>query len=105
MANKLYAVVDDGDMAGDSDFSIDSKVPYKEGMTLNDIRQAFSKTETCQDFDIDVNRIKVAWIIDKEVLAKISNSWIECHNDSQVYTMNKMLKELVRNFCIKDVTK
>ena len=101
---KLIAVVDDGEMAGDSDFDINSKVPYKEGMTLNDIKQSFSKTEVCQEFDIDTDRIKVAWIINEKTLNKINNSWIECHNDGQVYTMNKMLKELVRNFCEKDIT-
>ena len=102
---KLFAIVDDGHMNGDSEFSADSYVEYKKGMTLKDIRLAYAETEICQDFETDVKKIKVAWVVNQKIMKILDKVVTPCHNDGQVYAMNHMLKKMAKTLCIKEIKK
>lgn len=103
---KLWAIVDDGEMMGDSEFGMESRVEYKKGMTLKDIRRVYSETDACKNYETEVSHILVAWVIDQKTMDAIDNSrGLTYGNDSAVYAANAMLKSLVAGLAVKTIGK
>lgn len=100
---KLYAIVNNECMDGDSEFNTDCYVEYEEGMTLEDVKKAYAETEICQEYEHDIYAIKVAWIVNQYIMDILDSAEIECYNDSQGYTVTRMMKEMARNLCIKSL--
>lgn len=104
---KKYAIVDDGEMAGDSYYSLGSCVPYHDGMSLDDIKQAF-KNKIANDYGQEeaeeyADAVKVAWILDEKTYHALGNSIPNCYNDTQAYTANHTLKLIAMNLSLKIV--
>lgn len=101
---KMYAIVDTGDMFGDSQFYCpESSVEYKKGMTLEDVKTAYAtKLQTgeyseCEEDALEAaSEIGVAWIVDEKTMTalnKAANS-VEFYNDNGVYAGNRMMKAM-----------
>ncbi len=118
--NKLYAIVDDGEMMGDSEFYCPtSRIEYHEGMTITEIREAFLREEIVklktEDWENPVleeleeeiremaSHIKVAWVVTQQIIDALENSAPECGNDSAVYTVNRTMKGMASNLCSKTI--
>lgn len=108
-AKKLYAIVDDGNMDGDSAYYCpNSHVKYKKGMTLEDIKIAYRTSKnTCfteddgEDLDEEINNVKVAWIVDEKAFKALVKGWPECGGDSITYSTNHSMKVMAEAMAIK----
>jgi len=110
--SKLYAIVDDGGLNGDSAYYCPSShVEYKKGMTLDDVRKAYrTKLETEEDgnpflapeeIDEQVNEIKVAWVVDEKIYTALVNGWPDVGNDSATYCANHGMKLMAKELAVK----
>jgi len=109
---KLYAIVDDGNMDGDSAYYVpDSCVAYTEGMKLPEIRTAYvdklvkdgwgePDSEEIQEYARD---IRIAWVVTSSQLNVINRSSRDCGNDSAVYQQNRTLKHVTAALAIKTI--
>ncbi len=120
---KLFAIVDDGNMNGDSPYNVGIQVKYEKGMSLEDIRNAYIAKRGKEEFWPDerarpdfeeikkvfeeelgnvAKNIKVAWIVDAKSLKIIENSFPDdIRNDSECYAANRSAKALTRQLATK----
>ena len=116
-SKKLVAVVHDSTGDGDSAYYCpNSQVPYKKGMTLQDIRKTYfdkmmekeiNNPFFCeQSAREDADGISGAWILDERGERACSAVWNSNHgNDSETYACNRAAKAVAAEICIKEIKK
>jgi len=110
---ELLAIVHDGTFEGDSNYYCPgSEVPYKNGQTWNEIKEAFLKQKMKDDgWDSDdmagfieefgYDKIAGAWIVTKAQFEMIELVWeSDPGNDSAVYACNYTAKCMADKSCI-----
>jgi len=120
-SDKLYAIVDDGSMDGDSAYYCPgSHVPYREGMTLAEIRETWHEanvkdlygTDDKSSIDPedlaytreDADAIAVAWVVTEKQLEQLGNGWPDVGNDSATYAANRTMKTMAAAMALKTIT-
>jgi hypothetical protein len=109
---KLYAVVSELSMNGDSFFYCPtSRVEYTNGMVLAEIKEAYIQqlmklnNEDREDAEYEAENLEIAWILNEHMVSILEMSAPECGNDSQVYSVNRTMKEIANNLAIKIIKK
>lgn len=107
---KLFAIVDTGEMKGDCSFYCpDSNVPYKKGMKLKDIREAYFQKLMGEGWDEEkgcrevADSINIAWIVDAKIMNALNNAGVDYYNDGQVYTQNSVMKSMAESLAIMTI--
>jgi len=108
---KLFAIVHDGTFEGDSNYQCPGeKIPYKDGQTWNEIKEAFLKqrmkdegyddvAEFIEEFGYD--KIAGAWVVTEKQFEMIELVWESDPGcDSAVYTCNYTAKCMAEKACV-----
>jgi hypothetical protein len=112
---KLYVVPHDGTFDGDSCFYCPVRTfPYKQGMTLDDIKKLYFKLVTKdekknpfyeeKEFWEEAQAIKGAWVLDEKGMRACNAIWdSDPGNDSAVYACNRAAKRVAAEICVKEI--
>lgn len=121
---KLWAILDDGNMNGDSAYYCPaSSVPYRHGMSWDEILGAYRtqlsaemdeilgayciqlsaemrEVALSEDVEETVQSVKVAWIVTDKQKQDLENALPDCGGDSSTYAVNRSMKRVARAFAI-----